>query len=192
MYACRTIEVHFYRSMAHLYIFSMSISTFSIWNINIYIYIDSTFGVASLPLSLCQSHSVQILAPSTVGRLRQAGRCSDKKGQFQVTLCQDVWIKYLKGKRHWLILHWWKSIAIRTMLQDIHFDYYSISIFVCKSVQRHIYTHTCARPPLCLSLSLSTRYMYIVIWYFCNFCFCQMCVSLILNITHVTLSRSLR
>ena len=30
MYACRTIEVHFYRSMAHLYIFSMSISTFSI------------------------------------------------------------------------------------------------------------------------------------------------------------------
>ena len=159
----RTIEVHFYRSMAHLYILSMSIFTFSIWNIYIYIYIDSTFRVASLPLSLCQSHSVQILAPSTVGRLRQAGRCSDMMGQLQVTLCQDVWIEYLKGKRRWLILGWWKSIAIRTMLQDIHFDYYSISIFVCKSVQRHIYTHTCARPPLCLSLSLSTRYMYIVI-----------------------------
>lgn len=138
----------------HTYTYSQCLYLHSPYGTSIYIYIDSTFGVASLPLSLCQSHSVQILAPSTVGRLRQAGRCSDKKGQFQVTLCQDVWIKYLKGKRHWLILHWWKSIAIRTMLQDIHFDYYSISIFVCKSVQRHIYTHTCARPPLCLSLSL--------------------------------------
>lgn len=158
MYACRTIEVHFYRSMAHLYIFSMSISTFSIGNIYIYIYIDSTFGVASLPLSLCQSHSVQILAPSTVGRLRQAGRCSDMMGQLQVTLCQDVWIKYLKGKRRWLILGWWKSIAIRTMLQDIHFDYYSTSIFVCKSVQRH--THIHVRGLLSVSLSLYWIYVY--------------------------------